>query len=261
MNFVKLKGELEPYFDNLDYIVNDMIKAKVRGYQFKVFDACRFKVKYVWYIQKRIEELDKQYRQFLLLCIAKNSIENLSLTQIEEFGADYFFYFPLFEGIEFKNLLAQGKACLDLFAKGIGSIYRPDLRPKNLMNLIKILKRKSGDQKVDRILRYIYFEHKIQGVVVDPVDEGQKTLRDLVLHSGRTDIFFSIRRDEKGNFNLSKGALVNMRSPQTSTLSNYLVTEIAAKVLFLLLSIIENCFKIQFEDNSETPFAAGRDGF
>jgi hypothetical protein len=90
------------------------------------------------------------------------------------------------------------------------------------MNLIKILKRKSGDQKVDRILRYIYFEHKIQGVVVDPVDEGQKTLRDLVLHSGRTDIFFSIRRDEKGNFNLSKGALVNMRSPQTSTLSNRL---------------------------------------
>jgi hypothetical protein len=261
MDFVTLKDQLDPYFDNLDHIVNEMIRPKVRGHQFKLFDACRFKIKYVWYIQKRIDELDKQYREFLLLCIARNSIEKLSLTQIEEFGADYFFYFPFFEGIEFKNLLAQGKACLDLFAKGIGSIYRSDSLPKNIMNLIKILKRRSGDQKVDRILKYIYYEHKIHGVVVDPVNEGQKALRDLVVHSGRTDIFFSIKRDEKRNYNLSKGALVNMRNPQSSTLSNYPVTEIAAKVWLLILGIIENCFKIQFEDNFEAPFAAGRDRF
>jgi hypothetical protein len=256
MDFVKLKDQLEPYFDNLDHIVNDMVKPKVRGHQFKLFDACRFKIKYVWYIQKRVEELDKQYKEFLLLCIARNSIEKLSLTQNEEFGAEYFSYYPFFEAIEFKNLLAQGKACLDLFAKGIGSIYRPDRLPKNLLDLIKILKRKSGDERVDRILRYIYYEYKLRGVVIDPVDEGQKTLRDLVVYYGRADIFFSIRRDGKGRYNLSKGALVNMRNPQISMLSNYLVTEIAAKVWFLLLGIIENCFKIQFEDNSETPFAA-----
>ena len=256
MDFVKLKDQLEPYFDNLDHIVNDILQPKVGGHQFKLFDACRLKIKYIWYIQKRVEELDNQYKEFLLLCINKNSIAKLSLTQNKEFGAEYFFYFPFFEAIEFKNLLTQGKACLDLFAKGIGSIYRPGGLPKNLKNLIKILKQKSGDRRVDRILKYIYYEHKLRGVVIDPVDEGQETLRDLVVHYGRADIFFSIKGDEKGRYNLSKGALVNMRNPQISMLSNYLVTEIAAKVWFLLLGIIENCFKIQFEDNSQTPFAA-----
>ena len=93
MDFVKLKDQLEPYFDNLDHIVNDMIQPKVRGNQFKLFDACRFKIKYIWYIQKRVEELDNQYKEFLLLCIAKNSIEKLSLTQNKEFGAEYFSIF------------------------------------------------------------------------------------------------------------------------------------------------------------------------
>ena len=257
MDFLKLKDQLEPYFDNLDHIVNELIRPKVRDNRFKLFDACRFKIKYIWYIQKRVEELDNQYKEFLLLSIAQNSIEKLSLTQSKEFGVEYLFYFPFFEAMEFKNLLAQGKACLDLFAKVIGSIYRPGDPPKNLKNLIKILKQKSGDQRADRILKYIYYEHKLRDVVIDPVEGGQQTLRDLAVHYGRPDIFFSIRRDEKGRYNLSKGALVNMRNSQMSMLPNYLVTEIAAKVWLLLSGIIENCFKIQFEDNSKTPFKPG----
>ena len=256
MDIAKLKDELEPYFDNLDHIVNGIIQQKVHGDQFKLFDACRFKIKSIWYIQKRIEELDNQYKNFLLLCIDKNAIAELSLIKNKDWGAEYFFYFPFFEAIEFENLLAQGKACLDSFAKVIGSIYSPGGLPKNLKGLIRILESKSGDPKVDKILKFIHHEHRLRGVVIEPLRREQKSLRDLIIHYGRADIFFSIRRDEEDKYNLSQGALVNMKNPHIAKLPNYRVSEIAVKVWFLLLGIIENCFKIQFEDNSETPFAA-----
>jgi hypothetical protein len=38
-----------------------------------------------------------------------------------------------------------------------------------------------------------------------------------------------------------------MRHPEIAKLPNYLVTEIANKVWFLLLGIVENCFRIQFD--------------
>jgi hypothetical protein len=251
MSIVKLKDELEPYYDNLDHIVNDIVQPKVRGDQFKLFDACRFKIKSIWYIQKRIEELDNQYKDSLLSCIAENALAELSLTQNKDWGAEYFFYFPFFEATEFENLLTQGKACLDSFAKAIGSIYSPGGLPKNLKGLIRILESKSGDLKVDKIIEFIRHEHKLRGVVIEPLRREQKSLRDLVIHYGRADIFFSIRRDKEGKYNLSQGALVNMKNPHIAKLPNYNVTEIAAKVWFLLLGIIENCFKIQFEDNAK----------
>jgi hypothetical protein len=243
----ELKDILEPHYDNLDHIVDDIIRPRVREGQFKLFDACRFKIKSIWYIQKRIEELDNQYKDFLLLCISENALAKLSLTQNKDWDAEHLFYFPFFEAIEFENLLAQGKACLDSFAKAIGTIYNFSSLPRNLKGLIRILESKSGDPKVASILEFIRHEHKLRGVIIDPVREGQKSLRDLIIHYGRADIFFSIRKDEKGKHNLSHGALVNMKHPQIAKLPNYRVTEISSKVWFLLLGIVENCFKVQFE--------------
>ena len=156
--------------------------------------------------------------------------------------------FSLFEAVEFENLLTQGKACLDIFSKAIGSLYCHGGLPRNLKSLVKILESKS-DGKVSKLLEFIYHERKLHGVIIDPISkERKKSLRDLIIHYERADIFFTVRKDDTTHeFILSSGALVNMRHPEIAKLSNYLVTEIANKVWFLLIGIVENCFRVQFD--------------
>lgn len=94
----------------------------------------------------------------------------------------------------------------------------------------------------------LYDQLSVRTNLIDPIDpmRKQKSLRDLIIHYGRADIFFSIRKDEDGTYILSDGALLNMRNPQIARFPNYKVTEVAAKVCFLLLGIVENCFRVQF---------------
>jgi hypothetical protein len=248
MTVKKLKDALEPHYDNLDYIVDDIIRLKVPEGQFKFFDACRFKVKSIWYIRKRIEELDNDYLKFLSLCISEDSLEELSLIKNKDWGEEYYLYFPFFEAIEFENLLAQGKACLDCFSKAIGSIHSPGALPRKLKSLINFLESKSEDKKISKMLEFIRNAHRLYGVIIDPLSNKEKSLRDLLTHYERVDIFFTIRMDkDTREYVLSDGALVNMRHPRITRFSNYRVADIADKMWFLLLGIVENCFKIQFE--------------
>lgn len=75
------KDKLEPHYEMLDHIIDDVIRTKVSEKQFKFYDACRFKLKSIWYILKRIEELDNEYKDYLLLCKSNNALGELPLTK------------------------------------------------------------------------------------------------------------------------------------------------------------------------------------
>jgi hypothetical protein len=238
----EIKDNLEPYYDNLDHIIEDFVRPAVSERSFRYFEASLFKIKAIWYIQRRIETLDNQYGQFITLRISKNALDKLCLTG----NMDCYFYFPFFEALEFENLLFQGKACLDCFSKAIGSIYGES--PNNINKLINVLKSKRKTPKINELLTVIQKTQRLHGVIIHPILKKKVSIRDLITHRERINIFFTIRMDQDSNrYTLSKGALLNMRHPEISKIPNYLVTEISSKVWFLLLGIMENCLKIQFD--------------
>lgn len=257
MNSIKeiekvFEDELEPYYDNLDHIVEEIIRPKVSDNQFKFFEGCRFKLKSMWYILKRIEKLDNEYKNYLELCKAKNVLENLSFSKRKDWGEEYKLYFPFYEAVEFENLLTQGKACLDIFSKAIGSLYSPYGIPNNLKKLTSVLQSHSHeDERIHKLLQFIEHGHRLHGIIIDPID-NKKSLRDLVIHYEKADIFFTLRWDtETKEYIISPGAQVNMKHPELARLQNYLVAEIANKLWFLVLGIVEKCFSVQFEKSAD----------
>jgi len=56
-----LEDQLEPYWEDLDGFVQEQIRSAVRPAHFKYFDACRFKLKALRYINSRVEDLDLKY--------------------------------------------------------------------------------------------------------------------------------------------------------------------------------------------------------
>lgn len=252
MTIDQFKDDLEPHYSNLDHIVEDIIRPVIPTKRFKYFEACGFKLKAIYYIQNKIETLDSQYKKFLSLGIAENALHKLTLSGDKE----CYFYVPFYEALEFENLLSQGKACLDCFSKAIGSIYTES--PNNIDKLMNVLKSQPKNHKIDKLLSFIEESDRLNGVIIDPKSNKKKSIRDLISHRERVDIFFSIRLDhDTGNYVLSDGALVNMRHPEISRFPNYLVTEISTKVWFLLLGIIENCFKILFVKDDATASITG----
>jgi len=240
MTIDQFKNDLEPHYGNLDHVVEDIIRPVIPTERFKYFEACRFKMKAIYCIRNKVESFDSQYKTFLSLCIAENALHKLTLTGDKE----CYLYLPFYEALEFENLLSQGKACLDCFSKAIGSMY--DESPGNIDRLLNVLKSKPQDPKIDRLLSFIRESDRLNGVIVDPKSNRKKSIRDLISHRERIDISFTLRLDQNTRkYVLSDGALLNMRHPEISRFPNYLVTEISAKVWFLLLGIIENCFKVQ----------------
>jgi len=247
MNMDQFEEDLEPHYDNLDHIVEDIIRSMIPPKRFKYFEACRFKLKGIYYIQKKIESLDSRYKKFVSLAIEGNALHKLTLSGDRE----CYFYFPFYEALEFENLLSQGKACLDCFSKAIGSIFNES--PKNIDKLINVLESRPKNHKVDKLLSFIKESYRLKGVIIDPNSNKKMSIRDLISHRERIDISFTLRLDHNtGKYGLSKGALLNMRHPEIWRFPNYLVTEIGAKVWVLLLGIIENCFKVIFIENKPT---------
>lgn len=252
MTIEQLKGLLEPFYQDLDHVVDDLIRPAISPQKFKYFEACRFKVKAIWYIYKRIETFDKQYKELLSLCIAENSLQKLSLSG----DKDSYYYFPFHEALEFENLLSTGKACLDCFSKAIGSVYGQS--PNNIHKLTSVLMSIPRDEKSRQILGWINEFYRLKGVIIDPKSDKQKSLRDLITHRERIDISFLISLDsETAKYRLSHGALLNMKRVDISRIPNYLVTNISGKVWHHLLGIIENCFKILFDDGLKNHFGSG----
>lgn len=247
MQVNELKDILEPYYDNIDHIVEDLIRPVVHPKNLKYFEACQFKLKALWYINSKIEKLDNQYKQYLSLCIAEDALDRRSLRKNEKWGEDCYCYYPFYEAIEFENLLAQGKACLDCFSKAIGSVY--DEKPNNIIKLINVLKEKKDNPKTDKFLNILKNADRLHGIVIDP-KKNKKSIRDLITHLERADIFFTIHINNQNNkleYNLSQGALLNMRHPKIFKMPNYLVTKITERLWFWLKNTIENSFKILVE--------------
>ena len=252
MRIDRLIDNLEPHYQNLDHIVDYLIRPVVSERKFKYLDACRFKIKAIWYVKNRIENLDTQYKELLSLCISKNALNKLSLSKNEDLGEGYYCYVPFYEAVEFENLLSQGKACLDCFSKAIGSVYGES--PNNVDKLLKVLKSKPRDPRIDKLLSFIQKSYRLQGVIIDPKIHKKKSIRDLIAHRERIDIFFTIRTDpESGKYTLSDGALLNMRHSSICRVPNYLVKRIANKVWFVLSGIIKNCFEVLFDGTNTTP--------
>ncbi|MFH0886734.1 MAG: hypothetical protein V1843_01055 [bacterium] len=245
MDLIKYKDKLEPHYGNLDRIVEKIIRPKVSPGQFKYFEACRFKIKAIWYINNKIEELDNEYKEFLNICMKEKILDKIQLTK----HLNYYTYFPFYEAIEFESLLTQGKSCLDCFSKAIGSMYNET--PNNIDQLIKVLESKKQNEKVVRILSFISNKYKLEGVIIDPKTTKKKSIRDLISHRERADIAFYLREDDNtGTYTMSNGAMINMRHKEIPRLKNYLVYNISSHVWFTVLGIVENCFKIQFDDKT-----------
>lgn len=238
------KDEFEPYYDNLDHIVEEIIIPSVSEGIAKYYECCRFKLKSVWYTERRVQEWDDKYRSGLLECISSRELGHLRLTEMSRKGNKAKCYFPFYEAMEFENLLSLGKSCLDCFSKALGSMYEQKA-PNNISKLITVLETNSNQPKAVELLDVVKNLNRLLGVVIDP-KAGKKSIRDLINHRERVDIFFTIREID-GDYTLSEGALLNMDHPELPMFPNYRVTNIGAKIHALLSGVIEKSFKLQFE--------------
>ncbi len=235
---------MEPNYDELDGLIDEIVNSgRVSELQAKYFEACRFKVKALWHISKRIEAFDSRYREYLSICIGEGELEQMQLKKVTESQESVYTYFPFFEAVEFENLLSQAKSCLDCFAKAVGSIYNES--PNNIDSLSKVLRENHLNETTKKLLAFIDESKRLHGVVIDPKKGGKKSIRDLIAHRERIDIFFIIRKSTDGaSCTLSEGALLNMRHREFVLFPNYLVLNVSLKVWFLVLGILQNCFRV-----------------
>lgn len=228
-----MEQHLEPILDEVDGIVESRIRAVVEPKHFKYFDACQFKLKALWYLGERINKLDKQYREHVVSILADKT-HTLHSTQS---------YFPFFEAVEFENLLNQGKAYLDCFAKAIGSTFGE--LPNNLTKLEKVLDQKkqnknSAESVAASDLLTKIRSHKIhlEGIVIDP-GSGKKSIRDLVSHRERASIHFRVFSS-----GLSKSALVRSDHTETVRLTSNSVPVISKDVWHHSRKLAKDSFPI-----------------
>jgi hypothetical protein len=246
----KLRDELEPYYSEFDTIIDEIInKLKLSPGKTKYFEACRFKVNALWYILDKINSLDSKYREYIALHISNNKLNQLKLVEFSNDKDLHYQYFPFHEALEFENLLSQGKSCLDCFSKACGSLYGES--PNNIDNLSKVLRANHLNDTTNKLLETIDESERLHGVIIDPQSKSKKSIRDLISHRERADIFFIIRKDLKVNeFYVSDNALLNMGHDELIRFPNYLVINISSKVWYLVLGVMQNCFNIILENHA-----------
>ncbi|MEA3489239.1 MAG: hypothetical protein U9R44_02715 [Candidatus Omnitrophota bacterium] len=247
----KAQDKLEPYYRwEIDGVVDDVIKNYVSAGKFKYFEACKFKAKALIFIKWKIEEWDKKYKRFVLLCIREKNFKYFEKTSAETPYSYY--YFPFFEAMEFEHLLFQGKACLDSFSKAIGSFFE-ETPPNKLSELKKMLKTKvDQDPKAAAILDVIKSANRLNGIVLDPKKEKKKSIRDLISHRQKVDLKFAIFEDSNNKVTCSPGAQIGMRHPEIVHLYNYSAIHIASKIWFYITGMMKESFKILFPDEIKT---------
>lgn len=228
------RQDLEPYWDTIDGIIEEEIRSSIPSRHFKYFDACAFKLKAIWYLKCRVSDLDARYGKRVDKILAGGNLDKLLRNPDGSWS-----YFPFFEALEFESLLAQGKACLDCFAKAIGSIFGE--LPKNISRLERLLNHKQRSGPTPRrtaaseLLDHIRVARfRLGGVVIDP-GTGRKSIRDLVSHREHASIHFRVTRSGR-----SAAALVRSDHPEIVRLPNYRVTEISTRVWYHTRTLVEN---------------------
>lgn len=249
----KLETELYPF--QVQY-VKDLIEKKLGcivshgGLTF--FIDCWTKFKSVWYIKKKIEELDDKYTKLgeALLMLPEDQIKQRPY--IQPIGEHEYRYGAYWEASEIEHLFFQAKACADIFAKAIGSAFGKNL-PKNIPSLIKVLRSVQGNgkkEKAQEILKEIEDNKKfLRGIIMSPEqpNKNQKSLRDISTHYERLDVWFKMRlpggRGEPGVY----GGFINGRGVR---LVNVKVINVSQDLWFGLKRMIETSYTIIAENNS-----------
>lgn len=234
-----LQDKLEPYWEEVDGLIEQAMHSVVPSKYFKYFEACRFKLKALWYLMSRVSELDERYGQ-----LVDGFITARNFTRFTPNDDGSWSYFPYFEALEFENLLSQGKACLDCFAKAVGSAFGN--LPNNLSGLVAILRQKekrvTGRVASDLLDKIATAEGRLKGVVLDPDRQGKKSIRDLISHRERATIHFRINKSGRTAF-----ALVRSDHPELVRLPNYRVTELSSRVWYHTHKLIAESFPIVFK--------------
>jgi hypothetical protein len=256
----KLEVELFPYCYSDGKTLVKKIKKIVTPGQYKFFDSCRKKLSSIWYIyDKRIKVLNSKYTELgeQLLKLSKGQIEtkpfiyqideeNKSKHYYEFFDESEYYYEAFLEAIEVENLFFHAKACADVFAKAVGSIFVKEGAPNNVKKLIKLLEEVKGEKKykAQRILKEINKNKRyLRGVIFPPEQENkeQKSLRDLAIHRESMYVYFKIRLPGTkydtgvfGGFIDTRGVLVQ----------NFGVLDISGKLWVGLKNMIVKSFDI-----------------
>jgi hypothetical protein len=229
-----IMDELEPYWEEVDGLVQEKIRFVVAPAHFKHFDACRFKLKALWYINSRVEDLDLRYGQLVDSFLNQETYDRFVKGDDGSWS-----YFPFFEAVEFENLLTQSKACLDCFSKAVGSTFGE--LPNNVSALERVLRSKQSDNnrrtaQAEKLLQKIdEAKDRLTGIVLDPGNDGKKSIRDLVSHREHASIHFRITRAQQRSSN----ALINGAHPEIVRLPNYRVTEISETVWYHTKKLVE----------------------
>jgi hypothetical protein len=236
-----LEDELEPYWEELDGLVQERIRSAVRPAHFKYFDACRHKLKALWYINSRVEDLDLQYGQLVDSFLNQETSDRFVKNDDGSWS-----YFPFFEAVEFENLLNQGKACLDCFSKAVGSTFGE--LPNNISKLEHVLKSSEGKndgrgkQAYKLLQKIAQARTRLDGIVLDP-GRGKKSIRDLVSHREHASIYFRITQPQRRSLH----ALVKHDHPEIARLQNYRVTEISETVWYHTKKLVEKSLPLLLE--------------
>ena len=228
-----LGRNLEPYCDPVDRIIQQRLCPLITPRGRRHFEACRYKLKAVWYLKSSVVDLDKEYGTLIDGQLTTGNLDNLPLN---EDGSRS--YYPFFEALEFENLLSQAKACLDYFARAVGSQF--DQNPSKLSKLQKVLRQseRSADLAVrsaaSGILQVIaIYKPRLVGVVLDP-GRNRKSIRDLVSHYEQAPIHFRIKGSGR-----SRSALVKSDHPIIAKLPNYGVPYLSRYVQYAMRNLIE----------------------
>lgn len=231
-----LQDKLEPYWEDVDGLIEQAMQPIVPHKCFKYFEACRFKLKSLWYLTSRVSELDEEYGQLLDRFLAAGNFTRF--TPNDDGSSSYF---PYFEALEFENLLSQGKACLDCFAKAVGSTFGN--LPNNVSSLVTVLRQEKGRAvggvASELLNKIATAESRLKGVVLDPGREGKTSIRDLISHRERAMIHFRINKAGRTAF-----ALVRSDHPGLVRLPNYRVTELSNRVWYHTHRLIAESFPI-----------------
>lgn len=238
----RLRDQLDPYWGPIDRLITQDLSPAVSGKSRRYFEACRLKLKAIWYLKNTVEDLDRKYGRHVDAMLGTSETDTLPLNHDGSRS-----YCPFFEMVEFENLLIQAKSCLDCFARAIGAQFNEN--PRNLQSLEKILKQ--AERSSDRTIRdaasgilQIIDAHKPQliGVILDPGPPphrrpgtpDRKSIRDLISHYESAPVHFRITSGRR-----SKTAEVRRDHPQLVHLINYGVPYWSRWVWYRTRNLIE----------------------
>jgi hypothetical protein len=240
----KASGDLFPFNQGeTDIVFEEKIMPSLSEHQIKYFQSALIKLKNLWYIHNKIDELDDRYLEFINFCITRQEFRTAYFKKAEQDSPYIYILYPHFEAIEFENILSQGKSCLDCFSRAVGSLFENEANNiDKLKNVLEDFSHK--DPKAAAILNVIQSEEKkLRGITLRPNKENKKSLRDIINHRQKAPISFYIYKGKEGEYSTTSGAILDMHHPHIELMENYLVKIIATRIWYYSLKMVSDTFR------------------